>query len=347
MRERVLGDEVLAPHLGRIHADLGGVEIHHPLDRLCRLGSSSASERRHRRRVRDHRAALDFDPVDVVDAGREHRGERRHEGPDSGVGARVLRDVELVGEHLAVPRPAQRHVEPLPAAVSERVHALGARLRPAHRDAVVLRQPDDERLLGAERGLRAEAASDVGRDDPQLVRIEPERRAEAVVVPVRHLRREPGGDLAVRRLGCGRAHLERACGHALADERVRHDDVAALEQRRVVIHAARPARDVRPDVREEQQLVLCGLLRVEEHRQRLVLDGDELGGVHAGCAVVAEDDGHDVTDEAHDLLRDERPPQPLLEHGDRRRRPSTRRRRRRRSGPRCSGAPLRPRRRSR
>jgi hypothetical protein len=86
-----------------------------------------------------------------------------------------------------------------------------------------------------------------------------------------------------------------------------------------VIHAARPARDVCPDVREEQQLVLCGLLRVEEHLQRLVLDGDELGRVHAGRAVVAEDDGHDVPHEPDDLLRDERPPQPLLEHGDRRR----------------------------
>ena len=108
-------------------------------------------------------------------------------------------------------------------------------------------------------------------------------------------------------------------GHARADERVRDDDVAVLEQRRVVVHTACTASDVRLDVGEEQQLVLRRLPHVDEDRKRVVLDDHELRSVHSGRAIIAENDRHDVADEADDLLGDERPPQPLLEDGNRRR----------------------------
>ena len=130
-------------------------------------------------------------------------------------------------------------------------------------------------------------------------------------------------------VGGSRPHLERSAGHARADERLRDDDVAVLEQRRIVVRATCTARDVRLDVGEQQHLVLRRLPHVDEDGKRVVVDHHELRRVGARRAVVAEDDRDDVTDEADDVIRDERPPHALLEDGNRRRARSTRRCRRR------------------
>ena len=79
VRERVGGDEVLAPHLGRVDADLGRELVQRPLDRLRRLRPAGAAERRRGRRVRDHRAALELDPRDRVDAARHELRQVRQE----------------------------------------------------------------------------------------------------------------------------------------------------------------------------------------------------------------------------------------------------------------------------
>ena len=54
-REPVLPDQVLAAHLGRVHADLGGEHVHHPLDRRRRLGAAGAPVGDGRRGVGGHR----------------------------------------------------------------------------------------------------------------------------------------------------------------------------------------------------------------------------------------------------------------------------------------------------
>ena len=53
--------------------------------------------------------------------------------------------------------------------------------------------------------------------------------------------------------------------------------------------------------------------------QRVVVDEDELRGVRAGCAVVADHDRDDVADEADDVLGDQRSPHRLVQPGERRR----------------------------
>ena len=58
VREGVLGDEVLPPQLGGVHADLRSEEVDHPLDRLSRLRPPGTADRRHGSRVRDDRDAL-------------------------------------------------------------------------------------------------------------------------------------------------------------------------------------------------------------------------------------------------------------------------------------------------
>jgi hypothetical protein len=235
------------------------------------------------------------------------------------VRARVLENVHAVGLDLPVAHTPQRELESLAATVRERRHALAARLRPADGPAEVAREPDDDRLFRAEGALRAEAASDVRGDDTELAGLDPERRREAEVVAVRHLGREPRGDTAVRPyLRSSRAHLERAGGEALADERVPNDDVTAVEEPRVVVGTPGATGDIGPDLGVEEHLVLHGVDRDDGRRQRVVVDRDELGGVDPRRPVGAHDDSDDVADEANDVLGDDRTPHPLLEHRDRR-----------------------------
>ena len=272
-----------------------------------------------RRRVRHHRAALELDARDRVDAARHQRRQVRQVRTERRVRAGVLQRLEPVGEHLAVLRPADGEVEALRASVWERDHALAARLGPAHRPAELACKPDDQQLLHVER-LRAEPPADVWSDDPDLFRLEAERLGDPHPVLVRRLRRQPGGEAPVGpELGGARPRLERARCHALAVDRARHDDVAVVEQSLVVVGRAGTGRHVRPGFREEQRLVCCGVLPRDDTRQWLVVDQDELGGVRAGRAVVADHDRDDVAHEANDVLGDERPPHGLVQTGERRR----------------------------
>ena len=320
VREGVLGDEVLPPQLGGIHVDLRGEEVDHALDRLCRLRPPGTADRRHGSRVGDDREPFDLDARDCVHPAREQPGQVRQKGADTGVRTGVRKDVDPVGEQLAVAGPAELELETLAAAVRERDHALAPGLRPAYGLAEVTSKPDDQCLLRAERALGTEAAADVRSDHAQLTGLHAQRGREPEVVAVRHLRGEPRGHTAVRvDLGGRGAHLERASGHSLAHDRVGYDDVAPFEEVLIVVHAAGPARDVRPHLRVQNDLVLRRVDHVHDDGQRVVLDRDELGGVDARRPVGAHDDGDDVADEANDVLGDDRASHPLLEHRDRRR----------------------------
>jgi hypothetical protein len=64
---------------------------------------------------------------------------------------------------------------------------------------------------------------------------------------------------------------------------------------------------------EEQRPVLQRLLRIDDHRQRVVVDHHQLGCVDAGRPVLADDDRDDLADEADDVLRDDGPAHVLRE----------------------------------
>ena len=66
-----------------------------------------------------------------------------------------------------------------------------------------------------------------------------------------------------------------------------------------------PLHDVRARVGEEQHLVAEALLRIDDDRQRVVLDDDELGGVGGLVAVFGDDGDHGLADVAHGADRDE------------------------------------------
>ena len=323
---RELADVVDAPYLCGIHPELGGEPVDRALDHLDRLRPSRAAERRDLRRVRHDRRAFRLDPWDVVHAARHQRGQVREECAEGRIGAAVGEDVELVGENLAVLRPADREAEPHRPAVRQCQHALAARLRPAHRPVELARQPAHEDLLRqAARGhdLRSESTADVRRDDAHLVRLHAEHPRDCVPVLMGGLRAQPDGQPAVLERRCGRPRLERTRCHPLADEHVGDGHLATVEQVVRVFHGLRPGGDVRPRLREEQRLVFQRFARVDHHRKRVVVDHHELGRVDTGRPVLADDDGDDLPDEANDILGHDRPAH-LLEEAGKRRRPERR-----------------------
>ena len=109
--------------------------------------------------------------------------------------------------------------------------------------------------------LRPEAASDVLADRADLAGVEPEHAREDHLVRVGRLRRPPVGQPAVViELGGRGAGLHRSGRQALAPDRVGDHNVAAVEQRLVVLRRAARRGDVRPEIREEQHLLLRGVL---------------------------------------------------------------------------------------
>jgi hypothetical protein len=184
------------------------------------------------------------------------------------------------------------------------------------------REPAGEQLLrqpAQRHDLRAEAAADVRGDDAHLRRLQSEHSRERRAVLVRRLRAEPDRQLAVLEHRGGRARLERARRHPLADQRAGDGHVAAVEEiLRMGGGRLRPRRDVRAGVREDECLVLQRLLGIDDHRQRVVVDHHELRCVGARCAVLADDDRDDLADQSHDVLRDDGPPHLLREAEGRR-----------------------------
>ena len=152
VRPRLVRDEVLAPHVDRIHPDLGRVHVEDALHRCGRLGTARTAVRDDRRGVREDglRRALE---LGHGVHGRAHhlRHEEREDRADLGVAAGVLEDLEPIRLDLAVAGAADRHLLELPAAVAEHLHALGAALEPAHRPAHMLRE---QRRAAAPRGTR-------------------------------------------------------------------------------------------------------------------------------------------------------------------------------------------------
>ena len=143
-------------------------------------------------------------------------------------------------------------------------------------------QAEDD-VLRVEADLVSEAASDVVRDEAELVDPRAERR--------RHPDRPDAGHLVVARerplaralvvLDERTGAFERRRREAVEVEPVDLHDVIRLGERGVDVAPVEDTRphDVRAGVVVEHDLVLQRLLRVDQHRQRVVLDLDQLGRV--------------------------------------------------------------------
>ena len=301
--------QVAAPHLDRVEADLGGEQVDGPLDGRGRLGTPGASVRPDRRRGGQRHAGVGRHGGDGVGAGRHRPGEVGQEGGHRRVGAGVLDDVEVVGLDRAVAAAADRDLVDLRAAVDHGGHVLGAGLGPPHRAPAPPGQPAEHDVLGVAADLGAETAADVGGDDPHPVLVQPVGRRHRVAQAVGVLGRAPQHEPPVHPGGSGRPTLQRGRRQPLVDDALAHHDVAA----RSPSGDAGPAllaegRDqVRAQLGEEDRLAGEPLDRVDDHRQRLVVDHHPLRGVRPLLGGLAEHDGHRLADEADAVRRQQRP----------------------------------------
>ena len=135
-----------------------------------RLGPAGAAERADRRGVRQRADRVEAQPRDDVRAlapsctsGRRPARRRSRRTRRSRRATRSRRPVMR-----AVARQPQLGVLHLAAAV-HREHRLAAGLGPLHRPAELAGRDGDRRVVGADAGLAAERAADVGRDDPDVL----------------------------------------------------------------------------------------------------------------------------------------------------------------------------------
>ncbi len=114
------------------------------------------------------------------------------------------------------------------------------------------------------------------------------------------------------------ARLDRRAHRAVVDDPALDDHLGRFEAGFEVAAAQRPlVALVGAEVRVDEIAALVGLLQVHDHRQRLVLDGDELRGVDDGVAIGADHQRDGVTD-VMDLVLGQRPVRRVLDLDPRR-----------------------------
>ena len=242
-------------------------------------------------------------------AGAIMRVNMRQHGAEAGVGARVLEDVEAVGARRLPSRSPPivtvwSWARPctIPVMFSERVslHRTGrptcfaSHATSANSGSAPILAPKPPPTSGAI--TRTCSAS------------MPSQPGDLVARGLRVLRGAPEGDAAVLApLGGGGAGLQRGRGEPLVDQLPRDDDLAAVEEVRVeVLLVVEAVGGVGARLGEEQHLVGGGGLEVDDDRQRVVVDLDQVGGVLALVGLLGEDGGHRLADEPHHVLRQER-----------------------------------------
>ena len=324
-------DPVLLAQLQRLATQLGRQLVHDPLDGERGLRPAGATVGvggglggEHVRAGEPVRREL----VDRVEHERaEDRDARRHQAQ---VGTHVGEQVHVQREDGAVPLGRDRDVLDLVAAVVGREQRLRAGLGPLDRLAQLHRRGEDEDLLGGDLQLPAEPAADVRRDDAQLVLGHAGGGGRQGLEDVRDLGRRPHGQLLAGGIDDHGARLhERRDEPLLAEPAADHDRVGVVLGRcDRLLRAATGAgvagveHPVRAGVGAEVRVQQCGalgerLLHVQDRRQVVVVDDDELGRVAGGRGVAGDHHGDAVTGEVHGVDGQRRRLRGLLVRRDR------------------------------
>ena len=179
--------------------------------------------------------------------------------------------------------------------------------RPLDRHARALRGPEADDLFGVDVDLGAEAAADIGRDDPQLVLgRDVVERAHHQPRDMRVLRRRPAGVVVLGRVVVAErgARLHRVRHQAVVVD-VDLGDVRGLGEGLV-------GRGLVADLPVEDQVAGClgmklrraflqGVGRMDDRRQLLIGDFDGLGGVARLGLGLGDDHRERLADIAHDV----------------------------------------------
>ncbi len=292
--------------------------IDQALDDIGRLGAAGAAIGIDRHGIGIGAAQSHIGDRDVVNARRHADAEPRDIGRVARqIRAHVSDDIEIEREEAAL--VVERHARggDVVAALAVAEEMLAALGHPFHRLPRAFRRHRRQRIFAIGKELGAEAAADIGRDDPHLVRRDLEHLAANDVADDVAALAADGERVAIAIvLGDDAAGVEIVGDQPLIDQRDFHL-VCRLGEgaaRGFLIAdgglESEIARPIRPDLRG------AGFERrhgADHVRQRLPVDGDGLGGVFGLGERVGNDEGNGVADVADDIARQNR----IRRHDDR------------------------------
>ena len=299
-------DRVAQPQLDRVDCERARRVVDQRLARRLPGCPADAAVRSRRALVRERRVDDVADVADVVHTRQERGGTQRVDQARPRMGEvrpSVAHVAALEREEAAVRVGREREVADDLLGVAARGERLVAVLHPLHRRAQAARELGDDHLLDEQLDLQAEAAPDVGADHPHPRVLQPEQRCEHAAHEEGHLRGRPHGQRSLAGVPVGdhapafeRRRVAAAEVEALAEDvrgaGERRIDVARLEfdvrevvSAEVVVQHRRPRRERR--------------FRIDDRRERLVVDLDQLGRVLGDVARARDDDRDRLADVAH------------------------------------------------
>ena len=297
-RVRELRDEVLAPELEWVHAELARERVHRALEHVRRLRSAGSAVGVRRCGVREGARERDAVVGDLVRPRVDPRTEERNAGShELQVRAHGAPGFRPDRRDVAVLRRRERELVHDIAAVDGSHVVFGPLLRPLHRAAQTACERDRERALAVDLELRAEASAHVGRDHADLRLGDAEHELESEARDVRCLRRRPESDLAggpdLREHATG---LDRVRDEPRLVVAPRHDDVGGVDRCLDVAGLELPdVALVRAELLVHEGGSVCQrLLDVGVRRKRLVIDLDELRCILCERAARGDDDRHGI-----------------------------------------------------
>ena len=307
IRELARLDEVLPPHVGRLHAQLARQHVHRALHEVRGFGTAGAAIGIGRRLVGEDLAERDANRRDVVGGvGHQHRQRRDHRREQHVVGAHVGNQPQFQPQHRAVAFRRQVHVAEDVAAVDRGDERFGPVLDPLDRQLQLPGQRRRHELFAVDVDLGAEPTAHLRGDGAHLVLAHAEHRRDDRPQHVRALRRRPDGHRALAGLEV-RHHAARFHGtrrQAVIDHALRDHDLGigeGLVDRRIVHRAASRSRAtwnavqqeiVREPFVHEHRLARHRQLGIHHRRQRIVGHHDGVGGIAGQVPVTRDHHGH-------------------------------------------------------
>jgi len=185
---------------------------------------------------------------------------------------------------------------------------LDSVLDPADRTAQLARQPAHQHLLGIRLELGAESAADVWQDHADALGVQPERRAENGLDPVRHLGRGPHGEALGDGVPFGHhaASLHWAARLAANGESLAHL-IGRLGESSLDVSARCLENLVHVAVLVDRDAAVLGrLVGVADDIERRVLDVHQRGQVLGGVAIGRDNDRHRFAEVTHAVARQDR-----------------------------------------
>ena len=228
VREVVLAEKVPAAKLGRVHTDLGGVDVDDAFERERGLGAARSPIGADGSRVGHDRLTRGVNAVEGVVAARHDPTEHRKHRADRRIGAGVLHDVHPVGLKVTLAGASERNSVVEAAAVRQVGHGLRSGLDPTNGSTARPSGSADDKVLHIIGVLPAESPADIGRDDSTLLRREAKCGNEPVTGAMRELGASPDGQVIVLPHSDGRTRLDRGNRQARVSELELDDHLATV-----------------------------------------------------------------------------------------------------------------------